>query len=265
MSTASPGLRVLIVDDERPARQKVRRFLATDPDIGSVFEAGDGVRAVEIIRAESPDVAFLDVQMPGLDGFGVVEALAREVLPRVVFVTAFDHYAVRAFDAHAVDYLLKPFDGERFGRALARAKEAVAQRHVGEDRDRVRGLLAEVQRQRPERPDRILVEQGERVVLLKLAQVERMESARNYVAVHAGGERYRVRATLNNVEARLDPARFVRVSRSEIVNVDYVTELVPWGHGDYVVVLRGGTRTRLSRRYRDRLERFAVGQQTTRG
>jgi two-component system LytT family response regulator len=250
------GLRVLIVDDERPARQKLRRFLAADPDVDAVFEAPDGVRALELIRSESPDLVLLDVAMPGVDGFGVVEALDPAERPHVVFVTAYDQYAVRAFDAHAVDYVLKPFDAERFGRALARAKAAAAGHQDREERRRLERVLAEVRRERPQRLERLLVESDGRAVLLPVGQVERIEAAKNYVTVFAGGARYRLRTTLERLEERLDPRAFVRVHRSTIVRVDRVTELQPWSHGDYVVILQGGARVRLSRRYRDRLEQF---------
>jgi len=250
------ALKLLIVDDERPARQKLRRLVSADPDVGAVLEAPDAPSAVELIRAESPDVVLLDVEMPGMDGFGVVEALAPEERPHIVFVTAYDQYAVRAFDAHAVDYVLKPFDAERLTRALERAKAAAAGRQDREARQRLERALGEVRRERPERLERLLVEADGRARLLPLVEVERFESAKNYVVVHTAGEQYRFRTTLERLEERLDPAEFVRVHRSTIVRVDRVAELQPWTHGDYVLLLHGGARVRLSRRYRDRLERF---------
>jgi two-component system LytT family response regulator len=249
-------LKVLIVDDERPARTKVRRFVSADADVGQIFEAPDGVRAVDVIRDESPDLVFLDVQMPGLDGFGVVEALAPDALPHVIFVTAFDDYAVRAFDVHAVDYVMKPFDAERLGRALERAKAAVASRRDGGEAARMERLLADMRRERPERLERLLVQGAERSVLLPLTRVDRLESARNYVVLYAGRESFRVRSTLDRLEQRLDPRRFVRVSRTAMVNVDRVAELKPWSHGDWVVVLSDGAKLRLTRTFRDQLERF---------
>jgi two-component system, LytTR family, response regulator len=249
-------LKVLIVDDERPARAKVRRFVSADPDVGRIFEAPDGVRAVDVIREETPDLVFLDVQMPGLDGFGVVEALGADALPHLVFVTAFDDYAVRAFDVHAVDYVMKPFDAERLGRALTRAKAAIASRKDGADAARVERLLTDLRRERPERLERLLVQGVERSVLLPVSRVDRLESARNYVVLHAGRESFRVRSTLDRLEQRLDPRRFVRVSRSAMVNVERVAELKPWSHGDWIVVLADGAKLRLSRSFRDRLERF---------
>ena len=255
----SSGLRVLVVDDERPARQKVRRFLAADPEVEAIFEAPDGVRALELVRAEAPDVMLLDVQMPGVDGFGVVEALDPDGRPHVVFITAYDEYALRAFEAHAVDYVLKPFDADRFAHAFGRAKDAAARERDREERVRLERMLAELRRDRPVTLERLLVESGDRAVLLPLNQVERLEAARNYVTVYAGeagAERHRLRTTLDRLEARLDSRAFVRVRRSTIVRVDRVSELRPWSHGDYVVLLRSGARVRLSRRYRDRLERF---------
>jgi two-component system LytT family response regulator len=249
-------LTVLIVDDERPARTKVRRYVSADPDVGSIFEAPDGVRAVDVIREESPDLVFLDVQMPGLDGFGVVEALAPDALPHVVFVTAFDDYAVRAFDVHAVDYVMKPFDAERLGRALERAKAAIASRRDGGEAARMERLLTDVRRERPERLERLLVQGAERSVLLPLTRVDRLESARNYVVLHAGRESFRVRSTLDRLEQRLDPRRFVRVSRTAMVNVERIAELKPESHSDWVVILSDGVKLRLTRTFRDRLERF---------
>ena len=257
MSNAA-GLKVLIVDDERPARQKLRRLLGSVTEVVAIYEAADGVAAIETIRNEAPDVVFLDVQMPGVDGFGVVDALPPDALPHLVFVTAFETYAVRAFDMHAVDYLLKPYDAERFERAWARAKENVARRLVGEERDRLRRMLEDAETSRPQRAERILVESGERVLLIAVDRIDRIESVRNYVRLKVGSDVYRVRATLTQFERRLDPVKFVRISRSQIVNLDRVAELRPWSHGDYVVVMRDGSQTRLSRRYRDGLDRFGL-------
>lgn len=246
-------LRVLIVDDERPARQKVRRILAGDANVEAVFEAPDGVRAIEMIRSEDPDVVFLDIEMPGVDGFGVVEALAPESRPHIVFVTAFDQYAVRAFDAYAVDYVLKPYDAERMRTALGRVQERARGRNGS---PRVDEMVSAVRKERPAPLDRLLVEADDRVVLLALAQVDRFEADRNYVTVYAGPVAYRLRATLDGLEARLDQAAFARISRSVMVNLERIKELRPWGHGDYVVELRGGAEVRLSRRYAHRLKQF---------
>ena len=247
------GMKVLVVDDERPARQKVRRMLSHDASVGPVFEATDGVGALNLIRSEDPDVVFLDIEMPGVDGFGVVEALAPEARPHIVFVTAFDQYAVRAFDAHAVDYVLKPFDAERLARALQRARERIGDQSLD-------AVVAAVRQARPTPLERLLVEQGDRALLVPVARVDRFEADRNYVIVHVGAERYRVRATLDSIETRLDPTAFARISRSTVVNVERIKELRAWdgGHSDYVVVLQGGAEVRLSRRYRDRLKPFVL-------
>jgi two-component system LytT family response regulator len=245
------------VDDERPARQKIRRLVSADPDVVAIYESADAVAALEVIRAESPDVVLLDVQMPGADGFSVVEALDPEARPQIVFVTAYEQYALRAFDAHAVDYVLKPFDAQRFATAYARAKDAVGRSRDGEERRRLERMLENVRRERPGHLERLLVQSGEKVILLSLVQIERFEGARNYVTVYCGAERHRLRTTLDRLEERLDPAAFVRVHRSAIVRLDYVIELRPWSHGDHIVVLRSGTKVRLSRRYRDRLSQFS--------
>jgi two-component system LytT family response regulator len=250
-------IRVLIVDDEAPARSKLRRFLAADPEVEVVGEAGSGTEAVEAVRALAPDVVFLDVQMPGLDGFGVVAALEGEALPQVVFVTAYDEFAVKAFEVHAVDYLLKPFGPDRFERALARVKERVrARRDDGLDR-RLRTVLAEVTR-RPTYLERLLVPDGGKSVLLEVSRIDWIEAEGNHVRLHVGPASHLVRATLAALEERLDPARFLRIHRSRIVNADRIREVHPWSHGDQLVVLRDGTELIMSRRYRDRLARLAL-------
>jgi two-component system LytT family response regulator len=252
----SAALSVLIADDERPARAKVRRFLERDADVGVIFEARDGAQALSVIRDQEPDVAFLDIQMPGLTGIDVAGALPADRMPHIVFVTAFHEFAVRAFELAAVDYLLKPFDAERFARALGRAKGAARVRSQEDDLQRVRRLLAEWRPEQRESLDRLAVEDGERTLLVSMADVDRLEAERNYVRLHSRGASYRVRATITELERRLDPQRFARVSRGTIVNLDRVAELLPAGHGDFEVRMRTGERLRLSRRYRDRLDRF---------
>jgi two-component system, LytTR family, response regulator len=249
-------VRVLIVDDEPPARAKVRRFLAADPETEVVGEAGSGTEAVEAVEDLAPDLLFLDVQMPGLDGFGVIEALRGVRLPEVVFVTAYDEYAVRAFEVHAVEYLLKPFGPERFAQALARAKERVRAREGGDLDRRLRQALAEA-RPRPAPLERLLVPVGEKQVVLDVARIDWLEAEQNYVRLHVGAASHLVRATLAGLEERLDPARFIRIHRSRIVNADRVREIHPWSHGDQLVVLQDGTELLMSRRYRDRWARLA--------
>lgn len=246
-------MRVLIADDERPARAKVRRFLATDPDVVAVHESWDGPTTLEVMREAAPDLVFLDVQMPGMTGVEVLEAFPRDAMPHVVFVTAFDDYALRAFDLCAVDYLLKPFDEGRFGRALERAKAAMARQARTDDVARLARLVREMAAAGGSL-ERLLVDEGGRRVLVALADVDRMEADRNYVRLFVRGAVLRWRGTLNELEARVDPARFARVGRGTIVNLTRVAHLEPVGHGDYVVVLRDGGRVRLSRRYVARVE-----------
>ncbi|MFW6078594.1 MAG: LytR/AlgR family response regulator transcription factor [Gemmatimonadota bacterium] len=246
-------IRVVLVDDEPPARAKLRRFLAADPRVVVAGEAGGGVEAVGEIERVEPDVVFLDIRMPELDGFGVLDALELDPLPHIVFVTAFDEYAVRAFEVRALDYLLKPADRERVRRAVDHAVEAVAASHDAADlAARIRDVLADA-RARAGPLERFLVRQRGRMMLVRAADVDWIEAADNYVRLHLGDESFLVRSTLKEVEARLDTARFARVHRSAIVSLDAVREVRPWSHGDAVLVLRSGAEVRLSRRYRDRL------------
>lgn len=244
-------LRVLIADDERPAREKVRRFLAQHADVGSVFEAATGPAALTLMQREHPDVVFLDIQMPGLTGVEVLRTLPPDATPHVIFVTAYDQYAVEAFDLAAVDYLLKPYDRERFDRALKRARDALRTRERREDLERALRLLT---RPSSVAVERLLVEDAGRTVFVAVSDIERIEAERNYVRIEAPPRRYRMRGTISAIEQRLDPRRFVRLGRGLVVNVDRVVEMAPAGHGDADVLLRSGARVRLSRRYRDRLD-----------
>ena len=258
---ATGALTVLVVDDERPARRKLLRLLEGAPGVGRTLEAREGRIALEILQEIEPDMVFLDVRMPGMDGFQVLEALGSEPPPGVVFVTAYDEHAVRAFEVEAVDYLLKPFDEDRFREALSRARRAVmrSREEAGRGADlrldplvrAVREALAE------EGPRRLLVTSDRgRKVPLDLDEVIRIEAERNDAVFRVGKREYRLRTTLTELEARLDPHRFVRINRSEIVNLDRVLEVETLDHGDARVHLESGEVRRMSRRYRDRMERF---------
>jgi two-component system LytT family response regulator len=252
-------VRVLIADDEPPARAKLRRFLDADPEVAVAGEAASGTEAVEMIERLRPDLVFLDIQMPGADGFGVLQAIDPAAMPHVVFVTAYDEYALRAFEVHAVDYLLKPYDADRFRTALARAKERVRARPSAGDGtldERIRRVLAEA-RPAPAYLERVLVRTGTRAVFLRTDEIDWLEAEENYVRLHAGRESYLVRGTLAGLEERLDPARFIRVHRSHMVNVASIRELHPWSHGDWMIVLHDGRELMLSRRYRDRIPELA--------
>jgi two-component system, LytTR family, response regulator len=241
-------LRALIVDDERLARLKLRRFLAEEPDVEIVGECGSGAEAVERMRAEWPDLVFLDIQMPGLDGFGVLREVGPDRSGRVVFVTAHDEHAVRAFEVEALDYLLKPFDRARFRQALDRVRR---ERRQTLD-EKLAALLERIERPEP-RLDRILVGSGGRMTFLKLCEVDWIEADDNYLRFHAGRETHLVRDTLRRLEPRLDPRLFLRIHRSTIVNVESVAEIRSLFHGDYDVLLRDGTALPVGRTYRDRL------------
>ncbi|MEX1181795.1 MAG: LytTR family DNA-binding domain-containing protein [Gemmatimonadota bacterium] len=246
-------IRAIIVDDEPLAREGVRLHLEGEQGIDIIGAAGSGEEAVSLIETLRPDLLFLDVQMPGLDGFGVLEALGPGHMPVTIFITAHDHFAVRAFDAHAVDYILKPYDEARFGRAVARARTQIADRRRLEIDDRLGSLLTEL-RARNQYTERLVVRAGGRIVILRASEVEWVEAASNYVRIHAGGREYLLRETMTALEAKLDPAQFVRIHRSTLVRVDRIRELEPLFQGDYVVILADGTRLTSSRGYRERLQ-----------
>jgi len=232
-------IRVLIADDEPPARRKVRRFLERDSEIGEIREAGSGEQTVAAIREFSPDLVFLDVQMPGMDGFTALAALPEPRDFHVVFLTAHEHYALKAFQAEALDYLLKPVDPDRFERALERAKEQVALR-------RERGRSAEPRRFLK----RLLVQKGGREIFLPVEKLDWAKSDRNYVTLHCGAEDYVLRGTLESLAQQLDPEQFVRINRSELVNLDRVKEMQPWFHGERRIVMKDGRELTWTRRFR---------------
>lgn len=246
------SIRTLIVDDEPLARERLHTLLAVEQDIEVIGESGDGQSAVRMIRELAPDLVFLDVQMPELDGFGVLGALRPKEIPAIVFVTAYDEYALRAFDVRALDYLLKPFDRGRFQRALSRARA-----DLRGDRDRIaRSLTALLEELQSERQglDRIVIKSSGRIVFLRTEEIDWIEAAGNYVKLHAGGTAHLLRETMKGIEGKLDPRTFVRVHRSRIVNLDRVRELQPWFHGEYVITLEDGTELTSGRSYSDTLQ-----------
>ena len=240
-------MRVLIVDDEAPARAKLRRLLAAEPDVTIVGEAANGREAIDLIGRLSPEVVFLDVQMPLLDGFGVIEAVGVEAMPCVVFVTAFDDHALRAFEVQALDYLLKPFAPERLQAVVGRLRRELARGRHDEMAPKLAALL---QATTPQRYlQRILVQRDGRAVLVPVGQIDRLEAERNDVRLHTRGGVHLVRGTLAELADRLDPASFLRINRSTIVRLDTIKELQPWFHGDYRVILHDGTELMWRRRY----------------
>jgi two-component system, LytTR family, response regulator len=245
--------RVIVADDEPLARERLRTLLASEDWIDLVAECPDGPSAVAAIQKLQPDLVFLDVQMPGASGFEVIEAVGSGRMPFVVFVTAFDRYALRAFDVHALDYLLKPFDRDRFRETLTRAREQLEHRTQGELERRLLELVHDL-KPASHHLERFVVKAGGRVFFVRADDIEWIEAAGNYVKLHVGTESHLFRETMNAIEAKLDPDLFFRIHRSHIVNIERVRELQPWFNGEYVVFLRSGTRLTLSRGYREKLQ-----------
>ena len=268
-------LRVIIVDDEAVARSRLRRLLATHADVAIAAEAADGRSAVDAIVTHKPDVVFLDIRMPELDGFEVLAELSPGEVPAIVFVTAFSDHATKAFDTNALDYLLKPYDPQRLAESLRRARDR--RRAGGEDGRRLLAAVEEIAReQRALRrdvsacvdvavsggaaavqrryPERILVTKRGHGVFVSARDIDYVESAGNYVRLHVGPDEHRLRIRLSDIEQQLDPSRFARIHRTVIVNVASVAEIQPWFSGDAVVILRDGNKLRLSRHYRGAIE-----------
>ncbi len=247
-------IRTLVADDEPLARERIVTLLQEEPDIEVVAECQDGESAIESIRRLSPHLVFLDIQMPAGDGFGVVDRLEGHRLPMVIFVTAYDAHALRAFEVHALDYLLKPFDRDRFRRAIARAREELAQVESGRLAREVLALASDRQADRGTRRSRIVIKGNGRVFFLPTRDIDWIEAAGNYLKLHVNGEGHMIRQTMAAMESDLDPSLFVRIHRSTIVNIDRIKELQPLFNGEFLVILRSGARLTLSRGYRERLE-----------
>src|SRR5258708_7506845 len=248
-------IRTLVVDDELPARRRVLDLLEKQNDIEVTGMARDGREAVDQIRNSRPDLMFLDIQMPNLDGFGVLQEVGQKLMPVTIFVTAYDAFAIRAFDAHALDYLLKPFADERFEAALERARNFIRGNRASEFTERVATLLAE----RAKTPtadtiDRLAIKSGGRVTFLEVREIDWIEAAGVYVNLHAGGRTYLYRSSMGSLHKRLDPKLFIRLHRSVTVNVNRIRELEVRTHGDHTVILKDGKKLPLSRSYRDQLE-----------
>jgi two-component system LytT family response regulator len=241
----------MIVDDEPLARDRVRALLAKDKNIEIVAEAGDGKSALKKIQSEKPDLVFLDIQMPVMTGFEVVEALPESERPAIIFVTAFDQYAIDAFEVHALDYLLKPFDSERFQTALNRAKQQIEQGQLHELHSKITKLLTQTTKAAP---DRLILKESGRVQFLTISDIDWIEANGNYVKIHAGKESHLFRATMKEMEERLAPNQFRRIHRNVIVNTERIKELKNWFNGEYVAVLTTGKELSVSRRFRKNLD-----------
>src|SRR5438132_3415854 len=237
-------IRTLIVDDESLARERIRDMLASDRTIEIVGECSNGQEAIEAIQLHSPDLVSLYVEMPVTDGFAVLEALPSDRIPAVIFVTAYDQYAVRAFEVYALDYLLKPFDQERFEKALKRARDYLASERTDALSERILRAIEDI-KTRPVHLERLVIKMNGHVFFMKAEEIDWLEAEGNYVRLHSGKESYLLRDTISALESQLDPKRFIRVHRSAIVNVDRISELQPWFHGEYRIVLREGVQLTL--------------------
>src|SRR5882672_5226659 len=247
-------IRTIVVDDEAPARARIRQLLKTEPDFELVAECANGREAVAAILAQRPDLLFLDVQMPRLSGLEVCDAIrSAPALPLIIFVTAYDEHALKAFELHAIDYLLKPFDRQRFQNALNHARGQLRHDQDRLPEQRLEALLSDF-RSGLFKNDRLVFKENGRVIFVRPETIDWVEADGNYVRLHAGNDSHYVRATLAWFQAQLPPDAFMRISRSTLVNLDRVKELQPVFYGDYVVLLHNGSRLNMSRNYRDRLE-----------
>ena len=246
-------IRTLIIDDERIAREGIRSLLERDSEIEIAGECADGIEALKTIRAVRPDLIILDIQMPGLDGFGLLARLDPGTLPAIIFVTAYDAYAVRAFSVHAVDYILKPVEPERFASALEHAKKIIASREHAPNEARILALLAEIRRP-PQTSGRIAVKLPGRIYFVETGKIDWIEAAGDYCVIHAEGGKHMIRESLRSLESMLDDRQFLRIHRSVIVRVDRIRELRPLYHGEFRILLADGSVQTISRSYRRRAE-----------
>jgi two-component system LytT family response regulator len=250
---ATRKLTVVVADDEPLARERVLSLLAAEPDMEVVAQCRDGEEAVRAISERRPDLVLLDIQMPRMDGFDVIGAIGADRMPALIFVTAFDTHAIRAFEVRALDYLLKPFDRERFSSALRRARTQIDAQADGDLGRRLAALMKDLKRETP-LSDRLVVKSGGRLFFLRADEIDWIEAAGNYVRLHVGTQAHLLRETMNAIESRLDPERFFRIHRSRIVNVERIQEMQPWLNGEYSIVLRTGARLTISRGYREKLQ-----------
>lgn len=256
-------IRTLIVDDEPLARRSLRVLLEDDPEIEIIGECGSGYEALEVINEQPPDLLFLDIQMPEMSGFEVLERIEHGHIAAVVFVTAFDQYALKAFEVHALDYLLKPFDDARFEKALRQAKAQIEQREINKLSRKLFALLedraAPQEKKSASYLTRFMIKAAGRVLFLKAEEVDWIAADDYYVKLHAGSKTHMLRETLSDLETRLDPEKFIRIHRSTIVNIEQIKELHPHFNGEYLVVLRDGTELKLSRSRREQVQAALKG------
>ncbi len=245
----------MIVDDEPIARRNIRALLSLDPDVEIVNECGSAAKAVKLIQASPPDLLFLDIQMPEMSGFDVLKRIDIDQIPAIIFVTAFDQYALRAFEVHALDYLLKPFDDERFEQALQRAKSQIEQREAARLKKKLLALIDIEERDRPQYEEKFLIRSASRVFFVQADEIDWIEAADYYVRLHSGDHSHMLRETMTELEARLDPEKFLRIHRSAIVNLTRVREAQIKG-GECSLILHDGTQLKLSRSRREHIEKI---------
>ncbi len=250
------ALSILLVDDEPLAREGLRMLLAQDPEVSAIHEAKDGREAAEAIRAVRPDLVFLDVQMPEMDGFAVIAEVGADRMPAVVFVTAHDQYAIRAFEINAIDYLLKPVTEERFRQALDRVKTRLSPAGAQDANRQILSLL-EIMASPKRYLNRLAVRTAGKIVFVEVDEIDWIEAAENYVQLHVGGAGHLLHVTMNTLERSLDPEMFLRIHRSVIVNVQRIAALQPAAHGEYVITLRNGARLESGRNYSEKLKALA--------
>lgn len=254
-------MRIIIVDDEPPARKGLRKMLEKDPEIEIVGEGEDGPSALQLINSKDPDIVFLDIQMPGMNGIELLRSLPEDEMPSIVFVTAYDRYALQAFEVHATDYLLKPINENRLKETLKRIKRRLARPSRGSETERLIALMEQfAEDHRPGKTkdgpvERIPVRLGRKVVFVKTRDIDWIEAVKDYARLHVGGTEYLIRKTMSSLESSLDSQQFVRIHRSTIVNVERVRELLPLFAGDYTLVLTDGTKLTLTRKHRDKMKR----------
>jgi|SRR5271166_3175475 len=251
-----PAIRTVIADDEHLARKKLRLLLGSEPGVQVVAECEDGRQTIEAVQAHKPDLLLIDVRMPDLDGFQVLEKLTPDEMPVVVFTTAYDQFAIRAFEAHALDYLLKPFERERLHHAIERARAELLKSHNRDVTSRILDLVAKKVEPKKESDDRMVIRAGGKVVFLDVKEIDWIEAAANYVRLNVGKDSYLLREGIGSFSERLNPDRFVRIHRSVIVNVHKIKELQPCESGEYIAVLKNGKELSCSRGYRTQLQRL---------
>ena len=261
-------IRALIVDDEALARKALRAMLNDDPEMEVIAECRNGREAVAVIREQSPDIVFIDIQMPEMDGFEVIEEVGAAQMPVTVFVTAYDKHALRAFEAHALDYLLKPFDHDRFNTALQRAKIQVRQQKLSESSENLFSMLQDIKLKSNDSPpdtdkpahqepiDRVVIKASGRVYFLKVEEIDWVEAEGDYLSLHSGSQTHLIRETMRNFQAKLDPKKFLRIHRSTIVNIERIKDIRPLFKGEYVITLTNGKRLNSSRSYRHHLQKL---------